>query len=651
MLFHQSVKIVASFCLLLLTITLPYKALSEGTKQLRKNNQEKSCLQIYDRSDNNGPLRKFATYEADSSERLYFTIANYQQEVVLFGFQQAVFHQDLYVRIKDAQGQVVYGPQKLSDSGQGYIASYQQAVAGPSLSPFINASGGYHPFAFNPSHNGDYYIEFNPNDPLLIAPADSLKYRQIFELFDISIVNKNIHRSIEGRLWSRAWDFTTQDYGNAFTADLFIYADDGIVTKVNFNGMQPYGFVVSSNSTGTRNDLDPYSNQQSVEGNQTYPQYKIFLTYPDSNVFPSGQLGLLLKGMTVKCTTEGYCFSCRATSAGVLELLLDLNHTPGYQPGSIDVLLSTTVEASGEICVPWNGLNGLGQPYHSDSSFLVIANFRKGLTHLPLYDVEGHPNGYIVEMVVPEYKKLKLYWDDSQITGGSYESEGCTPNTLTGEGCHRWSGPLDSNSIIIDDASQPMFGNNRTINTWWYANLQTDTNYVSMPTPPPIQISSDHQIKADTARLCEKSSIQLFALFGDQYAQSPRAWYIGNTVFSTEISPSLSGLQHDTEVLLQMKDPVSGCLVTTDYLIEVRNIFIPNLITPNGDGRNDTFEILNVFPHTFLEIYNSWGSHIYSNANYDNNWDAAGVADGTYFFQINSGDQCGNVNGWVHIIR
>lgn len=618
---------------------------------MRKNSQEKSCLQIYDRSDNTGPLRKFATYEADSSERLYFTIGNYQEEVVLFGFQQAIFHQDMYVRIKDAQGNVVYAPQLIPSSGQGYIANYNQAVAGPSLAPYTMTTGGYSPFTFNPLSNGDYYIEFNPNNPLIIEAIDSLKLRQIFELFDISIINKGTHQSIEGRLWSRAWDFTTQDYGNAFTADLFIYADDGIVTKVNFNGMEPYGFVISSNSTGTRKDADPMTNRQSVDGNQTYPQYKIFLTYPDPIVFKSGELGFLLKGMEIKCTTGGYCFSCTTTSAGSLELLLDLNHAPGYQPNSTDVLLAMQVSSAGQVCLPWDGFDGLGQPYFSKQEFLTIANFRRGLTHLPLYDVEGHPNGYIVEMVVPEYKKLQLYWDDSQLPQGVNESQGCTTDPSTAKGCHSWSGPLDSNAASLSTLSNPMFGNNRTINTWWYADLQVDTNYVVFPTPPPVNISSDHQIKADTARLCEKSSIQLYALFGDQYANSSKSWYIGSTLFSTDPSPTLSGLREDTDVILQMRDPVSGCLVTTEYTIEVRNIFIPNLITPNGDGKNDTFEIVNVFPQTLLEIYNAWGSPVYRNENYANNWDAAGISDGTYFFQINSGDQCGKVNGWVEVLR
>ncbi|MDB5257391.1 MAG: large protein [Chitinophagaceae bacterium] len=634
----------------LLILLLFHESMAEGTKQLRKDSQGKSCLQIYDRSDNNGPLRKFATYEADSSERLYFTISDYQQEVVLFGFQMAVFHHDMFVRIRDKQGNVVYAPQQLSSSGNGYITSYDQAVAGPSLAPYIQTSGGYDPFVFKPSYNGDYYIEFNPDDPLLVPATDTIKYRQIFELFDISIINGTSHRAIEGRVWSRAWDFTTQDYGNAFTADLFIYADDGIVTKVNFNGMQPYGFVVSSNSTGTRNDIDPYTNRQSVEGNMTYPQYKIFLTYPDSTVFKSGQLGLLLKGMQIKCTTSGYCFSCTTTSSGALELLLDLNHTPGYQPGSTDVLLGATVATAGQTCLPWDGLDGLGQPYRSTEEFMCIANFKRGLTHLPLYDVEGHPNGYIVEMVVPEYKKLQLYWDDTQLPEGIYQSEGCTPNLSTNEGCHNWSAP-DSNTVSTTALSHPMFGNNRTINTWWYANLQVDTNYVSFPLPPPINISSDHQIKADTARLCEKSSIQLYALFGEQYAHSTHSWYIENKLISTDLAPTLSGLHHDTKVLLQMKDPVSGCLVQTDYTIEVRNVFIPNLMTPNGDDKNDRFEIVNIFPNTFLQVYNAWGGTIYQNNNYDNNWDAAGVSDGTYFYQIHSGDHCGNISGWLEVLR
>ncbi len=50
------------------------------------------------------------------------------------------------------------------------------------------------------------------------------------------------------------------------------------------------------------------------------------------------------------------------------------------------------------------------------------------------------------------------------------------------------------------------------------------------------------------------------------------------------------------------------------------DIFIPNTITPNGDGRNDQFKIPGIqrYPGSQLTVYNRWGNLVYQNKNYDN---------------------------------
>ncbi len=381
---------------------------AEGTKQLRKTITEKNSIQLYDRSDGTGPLRKFATYEADSNERLYFTILDFRTEIVMTGFNMDQYKDTIYFRIKDKDGNVVCAPRLVPKSGAGFISTYSNSINGPHQLPEINAPLGYTPLVFNPTSNGDFYIEFNVGHPTLINPFDSLKIKHIFNFFDLSIIDKNAHQTIEGRVWSRAWDFTTQGGNNIFTASLFIYADDGIVTKVNFNGMKPHGFVVSSNQTGTKNTGTPFENRQSLDGNFTYPQYKIFLTYPDPIVFKPGENGILLASPDLKCSGNGFCFNVTTTSAGYIELLLELNNESGYQANSRDVLLSKSVTTSGQNCLLWDGKNGLGEKINSTIPFMAIVKFQKGLTHLPLYDVEGHPNGYIVEMVVPEKKRFNF---------------------------------------------------------------------------------------------------------------------------------------------------------------------------------------------------------------------------------------------------
>lgn len=70
--------------------------------------------------------------------------------------------------------------------------------------------------------------------------------------------------------------------------------------------------------------------------------------------------------------------------------------------------------------------------------------------------------------------------------------------------------------------------------------------------------------------------------------------------------------------------------------------FIPNIITPNEDGKNQFFVVQKFFDHPIgLNVFNRWGSKVYSNADYNNDWDGGDVPVGVYFYHLR--DECGNV--------
>lgn len=56
------------------------------------------------------------------------------------------------------------------------------------------------------------------------------------------------------------------------------------------------------------------------------------------------------------------------------------------------------------------------------------------------------------------------------------------------------------------------------------------------------------------------------------------------------------------------------------------NVFIPNGITPNGDGVNDTWAIPDLlnYPDCTIKIYNRWGQQLFGNSGYTQQW------NGTY---------------------
>lgn len=90
-----------------------------------------------------------------------------------------------------------------------------------------------------------------------------------------------------------------------------------------------------------------------------------------------------------------------------------------------------------------------------------------------------------------------------------------------------------------------------------------------------------------------------------------------------------------------------GCVDSlTTLLTCVSPISIPQLFTPNADGKNDVFEIKGIerYPNNVLEIYNRWGNLVYQKTNYQNNWNGKYNANkellpaSTYFVVLQLGD-------------
>jgi len=82
-----------------------------------------------------------------------------------------------------------------------------------------------------------------------------------------------------------------------------------------------------------------------------------------------------------------------------------------------------------------------------------------------------------------------------------------------------------------------------------------------------------------------------------------------------------------------------GC--DTAICCQFKNMTIPNGITPNDDGKNDVFEILNSSCCTSISIkvYNRWGNMEYQNGDYKNDWKGVNqsgqkLAQGTYFIVL-----------------
>lgn len=83
-----------------------------------------------------------------------------------------------------------------------------------------------------------------------------------------------------------------------------------------------------------------------------------------------------------------------------------------------------------------------------------------------------------------------------------------------------------------------------------------------------------------------------------------------------------------------------------------------NIITPNGDGYNDQFNIPcldNDFENNQLIIFNQWGDELYRASPYTNDWAGTYQGDplpaGTYFYYLDLGDGSRPLNGFIVLER
>ncbi|MFN3404317.1 MAG: gliding motility-associated C-terminal domain-containing protein [Cytophagaceae bacterium] len=142
--------------------------------------------------------------------------------------------------------------------------------------------------------------------------------------------------------------------------------------------------------------------------------------------------------------------------------------------------------------------------------------------------------------------------------------------------------------------------------------------------------------------------------------------------FSSEDKKIDSLITNDSEITISKVPSGSGAVVfnlfiednnkcrtnkyyDTVYVIDRQKLLIPNLFTPNDDGKNDAFIVrdenkMPLMEGAYLEVYNRWGERVYKSGNYDNSWKAENISDGLYYYYIKTG--CGNdeFTGWLHIV-
>lgn len=90
----------------------------------------------------------------------------------------------------------------------------------------------------------------------------------------------------------------------------------------------------------------------------------------------------------------------------------------------------------------------------------------------------------------------------------------------------------------------------------------------------------------------------------------------------------------------------------TVYPFDITEDDLPNVITPNGDGANDTWRILghkSLIASVF--IFNRWGAPVLEAPQYNNTWSGADLAPGTYYYRLRVEGCKEEYKGSIQVLR
>lgn len=144
-----------------------------------------------------------------------------------------------------------------------------------------------------------------------------------------------------------------------------------------------------------------------------------------------------------------------------------------------------------------------------------------------------------------------------------------------------------------------------------------------------------------------------------QYVWIPGSLLINSTVQN----PQTVNLLKDTVFIITVTDNVTGCAGSDSIRVHVGTeegnencIVIHNVITPNGDGLNDKWDIecIELFPENKVELFNIWGTLVNEFDNYNNEdivWKGTNkngdiLPDGTYYYILKI-KNIPTFTGWV----
>ncbi|PSL42900.1 gliding motility-associated-like protein [Chitinophaga niastensis] len=231
----------------------------------------------------------------------------------------------------------------------------------------------------------------------------------------------------------------------------------------------------------------------------------------------------------------------------------------------------------------------------------------------------------------------------------------CEGNTVTLQSTTAPAYEWYRNNILIPGAASGSLtvteSGSYTVKAIYNNNFSISSAAVSV-TVNPLPVGNV-QVNGNTT-ISKGETVRLIASGGNTYAWDPAAGVSDPATATTMARPATTTTYQVTIT------SIAGCSVTKEITITVKEDYkleATNILTPNGDGKNDLWIVKNIdmYPQNEVKVFDRSGRMIYHQRSYNNNWNGTvnghPLAEGTYYYIIDLGNNKPQFKGFITVIR
>ena len=342
-----------------------------------------------------------------------------------------------------------------------------------------------------------------------------------------------------------------------------------------------------------------------------------------------------VRGGQERCNNAAFKFDLASLEAH-LETNNLIGNDLGVKDGCAPLEIMFLNQSVGGVEFFWNFGDG-NTSTQEDSVINVFQNPGSYFVTLKIRDVNTCTVEDIASTIITVYDDDFTISEDVEICGGE-----STQLSASGGVGYIWT---DDRNAFVSDIPNPVVSPDTT--SVYKVNV-IDSNGCIFEDSLTVSVVPRITANFDVNKLFNCESIPLVSFENTSVNADTFLWDFGDGNTSDEDSPryEFQGFG-DFEVTLTAFS--QGCLHREKTVVSLSNLFIPNIVTLNDDGKNEKFQISTGEPMS-VTIFNRWGRKLFESGNYQNDWPPKDISAGVYYYEtlFPDGTPC---NGWVQIMR